>query len=308
MKNHRLFISWSRPQAEDIAPALKNFIQDVLGIDGIFLSKEIDSGRRWSSEIASALETCDAGLIVVTSENKEAPWLNFEAGAISKRIDDANVIPLLWDISVGEIANTPLNQFQCKSFIRNDIRFVVENLVKLWDLSPESVDRRFDAMWPNFEAQLKQVPNQSSDPAGSPTIEDVFSLIQRLGSRLSDIESTVDSIESDLSFSIYNQSELATASPEEAAKMLFPYIKSHSVSAGQPRNRGLFGSTSASASASASAQNALEALRLRNDVEPAEINALLSAFRKAEQASIDDILGLAGKDGDSKGEPEASGK
>ncbi|WP_299191930.1 TIR domain-containing protein [uncultured Erythrobacter sp.] len=224
MSKHRLFVSWSRAQAGQIAPILKTFFQDVLGINDIFLSKEIDSGRRWSDEIAQALDSCDAGLILVTDENKGAPWLNFEAGAISKRLANSNVVPLLWDISVGDIADTPLNQFQSKSFAKEDIHAVVQSFGKLWELPPEPIDRRFDAMWPALEGQLGNVPAASPKSEKALKIQDVYSLLQRIGSRIDGIESTIDSIEADVSETLLEQSEMRRTLPRDAVAELIPYV------------------------------------------------------------------------------------
>lgn len=225
MSTKRLFISWSREQASTIAPIIKTFCQDVLGLEDIFLSKEIDSGRRWSDEIAEALESCNAGLIIVTAENKTAPWLNFEAGAISKRVADSNVVPLLWNISVGEIADTPLNQFQSKSFSKADLLFVMQNLAKLWGLPAESITRRFEAMWPALDERLAAIPSAETNIEKTINLQDLYGLIQRMSSRLSGIEAALEGFSSDVAAGIFGQSEFATATPQRAAELLNPFFE-----------------------------------------------------------------------------------
>jgi len=107
-----VFVSWSQPAAAEIARHLKPFLEDVLGTAAIFMSQAMEAGARWSMEIPQWLETCDAGLVIVTRENSHEPWLHFEAGALSKQIDGSRVVPLLCGASVGDIQGTPLSLFQ----------------------------------------------------------------------------------------------------------------------------------------------------------------------------------------------------
>src|SRR5438309_2275445 len=48
-----------------------------------------------------------------TPENVGAPWVLFEAGALAKSMQGARVIPLLFNLGIGDITG-PLAQFQAK--------------------------------------------------------------------------------------------------------------------------------------------------------------------------------------------------
>lgn len=189
----KIFVSWSKSQAAAIAPILKDFLEDVLGISDIFLSHHIDSGRRWSSEISSALESCQAGILVVTTENRFAPWLHFEAGALSKNVDVANVIPMLWDVSVGDIRETPLNQFQSKSFKQADVQAVCQTLGRIAGVKDETVARRFDTNWPKLEERLSNVGAARPATSIEPTIQDLFTLVEQLAGRMASFEAATRS-------------------------------------------------------------------------------------------------------------------
>jgi hypothetical protein len=39
-------------------------------------SEDIDMGARWSTEVASKLKGIKAGIICVTADNRNAPWLS----------------------------------------------------------------------------------------------------------------------------------------------------------------------------------------------------------------------------------------
>jgi hypothetical protein len=56
---------------------------------------DIAKGERGYAEIAQSLEKCSFGILCVTAENQQKPWLNFEAGALSKQVDSSRVAPLL---------------------------------------------------------------------------------------------------------------------------------------------------------------------------------------------------------------------
>ena len=205
MSEHRLFISWSKELASNIAPLLRDFCEDILGFSEIFLSQDIDSGRRWGNEIASALESCDAGLIIVTSENLNAQWLNFEAGAISKKVKDANVIPLLWDVSVGDLSGSPLNQFQSKHINREGLWEVVQALGQLWSVNPDGLERRFEKNWPTLETELASLPAAKDAKSAEVAIEDVFSMLQRLDSQFAGMEKSIEALKRATFFTLENQ-------------------------------------------------------------------------------------------------------
>jgi hypothetical protein len=75
-------------------------------------SEDIDPGLRWSSDVARQLDETDFGILCVTRSNVEAPWLDFEAGALSKSVDKSRVVPFLIDLSPSDVPRGPLAQFQ----------------------------------------------------------------------------------------------------------------------------------------------------------------------------------------------------
>jgi hypothetical protein len=57
--------------------------------------EDIDKGQRWGLILAEQLESTHAGVICLTPENLTAPWLLFEAGALSKLHKDSKVCTYL---------------------------------------------------------------------------------------------------------------------------------------------------------------------------------------------------------------------
>ena len=111
----RVFISWSGERSKHIALSLKGWLPDVLQAVKPWMSDtDIESGQRWQKEISTQLEVCKFGIICVTPENQAKPWLNFEAGALSKTLgSEAYVRPYLYDMEPGDLVG-PLPQFQLR--------------------------------------------------------------------------------------------------------------------------------------------------------------------------------------------------
>src|ERR1700687_1036205 len=105
-----VFISWSGPLAEAVAQHLDSWLPSVIqSVKTWISSNDIEKGSIWSAELNDALST-SVGIICVTRENKEAPWLLFEAGALSKGQTKARVCPLLIDIQKRDL-EPPLSHF-----------------------------------------------------------------------------------------------------------------------------------------------------------------------------------------------------
>src|SRR6266496_298763 len=111
----RVFISWSGDRSGKVATALQHWIPRVIQSASPWLSSgSIDPGARWSEEVASALEDIECGVLCLTAENLSAPWILFEAGALSKSVSKSRIIPYLVGVDPTQLQG-PLAQFQAVS-------------------------------------------------------------------------------------------------------------------------------------------------------------------------------------------------
>lgn len=118
----RVFLSWSGSTSRQIAEVLYGWIPKVLqAVEPFLSSQDIEKGERWLSSISTNLENIDVGIVVMTKSNILAPWINFEAGALSKRIDRSRIIPVLFEITDTDLVNHPLAQFQYVKLERDDL-------------------------------------------------------------------------------------------------------------------------------------------------------------------------------------------
>jgi TIR domain len=106
-----VFISWSGERSKMIAEKLKNWLEIAFQFTRPFLSTEIAAGRRWSEDVAKALDRSNFGILIVTPDNIHSEWLLFEAGALAKHLGESRVVPVLVDMTASDL-RPPLSEFQ----------------------------------------------------------------------------------------------------------------------------------------------------------------------------------------------------
>jgi TIR domain len=96
----RVFISWSGAASRMVALGLHNWLPLVIQSVQAFMSEEdTDKGTRWFGEVSEQLAKTDFGIVCLTPENVKAPWVHFEAGALSKSLGRSRVAPFLIGIA-----------------------------------------------------------------------------------------------------------------------------------------------------------------------------------------------------------------
>ena len=186
-----VFVSWSQPAGAKIAALLKPFLEDVLGTVTIFASQAMEAGTRWSSEIPQRLDQCNAGLVLVTPENSQAPWLHFEAGALSKHVAESRVVPLLCaGATVGDIQGTPLSLFQAVALAQDDFLSVCLSFGAAFGTAGDLVRRRFEKNWPDLETALSKI-KAGDGHKKQLDLSDLMAVLERIASQVSLIDASV---------------------------------------------------------------------------------------------------------------------
>lgn len=160
----QLFISWSGEDSRKLANEFRNWIPLVLqAVDPFMSSKDISLGSKWNETINDKLEKSAMGLIFVTPDNINSPWLNFESGALSKSLDvSQKVIPIVFGDKEPAVllSEGPLKQFQSVIMPTKD-NFL--ELVKVINnecdksLNPDLVKKVFDKWWGSLEEPMNQI-------------------------------------------------------------------------------------------------------------------------------------------------------
>jgi hypothetical protein len=161
----RPFITWSGDLSGRIALQLREWLPRVLPFVEPWVSPEdIEKGARWGGELATGLQSTDCGIVCLVPNNTGAPWLNFEAGSLSKSVDKARVHPFLLGVQTSDLATSPLGQFQATRFDRDDVRKLVRAINKAAGdsrLSDEDLTRNFRMRWPDLKRRLKPLLAQA---------------------------------------------------------------------------------------------------------------------------------------------------
>ena len=180
----RIFTSWSGDRSRAAALALKSLLQDLFEETvQVFVSDHISPGEAWAQRLGTELEQSEFGILCLTRDNWQSPWLLFEAGAIAKKFASSRVVPYLIDELPEASERSPLAQFQHVRADREGTYRLVETINSSRD-NPKPEDRlrrSFEKWWPDLEQTL--VTSQAPGPAQPPVRSDrelLETILQRL--------------------------------------------------------------------------------------------------------------------------------
>lgn len=154
----KVFISWSGPTSGAIAAVLRDWLPSVIqAVQPYYSADDTSKGSRWNAEITNELSQSQVGLICLTRDNINKPWLMFEAGALSKNLKESRVIPLLFGIQPTDV-EYPLATFQSAPFEKPHFKQVVDTINQALEvpLADSVLDNVFEKWWPDLEEQVQQ--------------------------------------------------------------------------------------------------------------------------------------------------------
>ncbi len=162
----KVFLSWSGETSQKVALVLKEWLPLVIQVIEPYVSSEdISKGERWSVDIAKELDTTNFGILCVTKDNASAPWLNFEAGALSKAFEKSKVTPFLLNVKPTDIQG-PLLQFQAAQFQKEDFKKLLHSINKSSEsiiLPEQRLETSFEKWWPQLSDSLNKIIAENSE-------------------------------------------------------------------------------------------------------------------------------------------------
>lgn len=163
----RVFVSWSGPRSQKVGEALSKFIRRVLQRTDPWYSKNsIRSGRLAYDELVKALNGTKFGILCVTADNLQKPWLNFEAGALLRSVEATQVTPYLLGMKPSQLT-APLNMFQARGADHDDTLELCHDL----NAALGQTDH-FEMWWPMLEKALLAIePTEAKAPEGPGELE-----------------------------------------------------------------------------------------------------------------------------------------
>lgn len=190
----KVFISWSGERSKALAIALKEWIPLILQYAKPWVSEQdISAGARWAQAISGELESSNFGILCITPENISSEWILFEAGALSKSMLDAKVIPLLFGLELSDLSG-PLSQFQALKIDQQGMMDVINaiNAVSETKASEATINQLVPALWAQLQQKIDGIPGKA--PAGKhmrpqgEILEELVSQVRGLGSQMRELD------------------------------------------------------------------------------------------------------------------------
>lgn len=158
----KVFISWSGQRSKVVAEIFSDWLKCVIQASQPWIStRDIDRGAIWFSEINDKLKDVSVGVVFLTQENKNKPWILFETGALAKGLTTNRVCTFLIDLNPEDLQD-PLAQFN----------HTTPNINSVWELTrtinaclaEKALDERilkqvFDTYWPQFSQSFENALN-----------------------------------------------------------------------------------------------------------------------------------------------------
>ena len=177
-----VFISWSGERSKWVADALRDWLPLVLQAAKPWMSAtDIEKGSRGLNEVGNKLLGMKVGIVCLTPENLNAPWILYEAGALSKTIDDKTRLCtyLLGGLQFQDVT-PPLGMFQATHADKQDTQKLVRTINRAVSADPvreDNLDRLFERMWPDLEHKLTTIPKSEQVAVAKRSPEDMVTEI-----------------------------------------------------------------------------------------------------------------------------------
>lgn len=183
-----VFISWGGDRSKQVALALRTLIEMVIQHAKPWCSPhDMEAGDRWQAEIAKQLEASDYGILCITPENQNRPWVLFEAGALAKKHTVAKVTPYLLDMRPAEL-QPPLGMFHGVEATKEGTLLLLQsinNALPEGRLPDDALARLFDKVWEDADKELKAIPPEGKKRERSvqDMVEEILAHVRSLARR-----------------------------------------------------------------------------------------------------------------------------
>lgn len=220
----KIFISWSGNRSKAVAELFNDWLKCVIQASQPWIStRDIDRGAVWFTEINDKLRDVSVGVVFLTQENKDKPWILFETGALAKGLTSNRVCTFLIDLNPADLED-PLAQFNhtlpTQSGLWDLTRTINASIVDT-PLEEKTLEKVFNMYWPQFEQDFKKtisdnpigevIPPRSEQEILSEILDNTRSLthkIRKLENEVFINKSTETNITNDISSEIITDTSL----------------------------------------------------------------------------------------------------
>ncbi|MDQ4119875.1 MAG: toll/interleukin-1 receptor domain-containing protein [Acidobacteriota bacterium] len=162
----KIFISWSGELSHRVALALHEWLPLVINAINPYVSSEdIAKGIDWFRDIHTNLSESTFGIVCVTRENINRPWILFEAGAIASKLGASFLTPLLVDLSPADIDN-PLSKLQATKVEKEDVFKLLKTInsqLETGALDENRLRTAFDKWWDDLLKKIEKAKAETKE-------------------------------------------------------------------------------------------------------------------------------------------------
>lgn len=154
----KIFLCWSKSRSKSIAAAWSKLLPQIIkGIQPI-VSVEFQKGKEWARLLRRDLDEARTGIVFLTPENLDAPWIHFEAGALATAVGrrDGDVFTYLYGLDPARLAG-PLSAYHSTVATKDDTRLLVRDLCTALDREAPD-ETAYSAWWTKLERAMDDVP------------------------------------------------------------------------------------------------------------------------------------------------------
>ena len=192
----KVFVSWSGELSKKYASFLKNWLEQCIqSVEVFFSAEDIEKGETWHTKLSNELRDTNFGIVCLTSDNVNAPWIHFEAGALSKMLD-SRVATFAINVNFSDIKG-PLSTFQATKLEKDDIFQLLQSINNSQEkaLSEEKLKASFEAFWPNFARHISETPEtakiskeekKTQSKINSESIDEILQLLRTQSAIIND--------------------------------------------------------------------------------------------------------------------------
>ena len=175
----KIFIAWSKDTSGAIGNALRKWLMKISKkFTPIISTQDIALGSVWRTSLGEELTDADYGVLCVTEDNLESPWLCYEAGALGistashdKEEHKPRIAPILFgNVKASQVAS-PIQDFQSKPFTRDNMLALALDLTERYrDVSPNlnppderDIERNFNASYEELESEIQAILKEAEE-------------------------------------------------------------------------------------------------------------------------------------------------
>jgi hypothetical protein len=153
----KIFLSWAGNVSQAVAVTLRKHLPLMIQRLEVFMSKhDIGSGSRWGEELTSQLDATSFGVFCLTPESLASPWVQFEAGAITKHGNGRACGLLIGSLLASDVVG-PLALFQHRTFNRNEFLHLLKDINSSLEkpLPSEAVETVLSKWWDEIQSDYQ---------------------------------------------------------------------------------------------------------------------------------------------------------